>query len=324
MTNSIIADIMILIVLVLAVLIYRAIYKRRINRVLNGEIRDVHTSMPSFGSFAGVVLIIALFALLIRANNKITELLETVDNMKTELSRNIYSVSAEVSDIQELIEAEDDILQSFEYEFGNIDTEKHTVMFAFECVLKEYNESTVVTLQYMNEEIQFEKQGVYFVGQIELPLFEAIDYGSCFVSALTDDVIKTEEVTYVPYGILINECVPNIYAGDDLGFDYSKGKLNVIGNVHVSFEPELSDVRFVTYVNGKEIESVEITSDVIEIDKTYNFDESDELHYYIEATYLNAYKVKVPCCGWENESYIVYDGMFESVSDMDGNVLYGE
>lgn len=319
--------IIVLIILILVlVLIYRHFYKRRINRILNGEIRDVHTSLPSLSGVLMVILIIVQFALLINANNRISELQDMVLSMDDDVTRDLNSIYYKINNIKELIESEDDIVESFNYEFGEINTETNTIMVDFFCVLKEYSEDTILTIHFMGKDVQFENQGAGFVAETEIPLFEFISDENCYISASTNGIITTQEITDVPYGYdIIENILLMIKMWDEQYYmEYNNDRLEVKGKFFVNGTSDYSDIYLVTYINGEEIERMEMTSTEagVSINKSYDIDETDELIYCVEAVYSDTYVVRIPYRSWSDGNEGYYSGPFGSICDMDGNVLY--
>ncbi len=165
------------------------------------------------------------------------------------------------SQLNNAIEKQKEILIHDSNSIGTINTEKQTAMLNFEVTPKEYNDTTVVSLEINQQKITFEKNGSIFKGSVEVPLFEELE-GPLVVNVDTNGLVSTQRI-YLHYSRLYEQFMPQFehYSGGSTNGNYKDGKYHInFGNRLIQLR-NYGDVKFVkteliVKINDKEVNRI--------------------------------------------------------------------
>lgn len=308
--------ILILVALGLGVLVYYICYKAAINRKLRAEESGAHVPMASMETVWKVVAVIAVLVMYSSLSSKITNLQNELNNTRNNLSDRMHALQYEIHEMQEAAKKEASMISEVFYDFGEINTEEHTVEMKFRVAPKSYSGETVVALNYRGESIVLTNDGKgTFTGSAIFPIFEVV-YEDGMISITEGGVTKTEAWEDGPKESLQYYCLPQLLIkSSSFGYQKKKDSVKIEGDIYIiPSEKDADQFRDLTlYVkNGTEvIEEIALEDGHIVFDREYPIKDGDYFEVYVAGVDAYGYNHKEYITGW-------------STDEMSGNVRFTE
>lgn len=259
---------------VTGILVYRAVYRKKINQQLTEQRSTAHISMPPIGTAVKVVVMGLMLYMMYSTMTQLQEIAQMQEENTNSLNNTIRTLNDNVSRLQSLIEEENNIVSSIQSEFGEVNTENDTVELRLECVLKEYSSDGVVKATVksgsLEREVELEHQsaGVYSGTVENYPLFSA-DYADVIIAVNFGDIIQTqsfESEIELPWR---DKFGGNYYElNNTIEAVYEEGKIKISGDVEVYSEALTSgsgSYELVIYSNGKQLKTIPVSEQITQI-----------------------------------------------------------
>ena len=294
------------------------------------------------------LIIIGMAVLIIVCFMKIHSLSGEIRNLRNEISNesNILrdEINAIYNNVDEQMKKQASLFTSSEFSVDELDMKTQTVPVTLKVVPKEVSDDTQMSVAFDGETVAFVKDGGIFQATIPVGLF-IVEEPYPVITITSGGISKTEVLDEVYLGELWSKWLPILYAEDATGrAEYEDGKLSFDTEILIECkatdaEPKVAFETFtlVTELNGKEIESRDITSEVkssedyenglatVGFEKSYDVAEGDSLSVYVVAEDSLGYIHKILARHWKRsngaEAEAVYGGV--SIYDKQGNMIYG-
>lgn len=333
-----IAFLIIIIVIVLGLVIYYAVYKRHINKALHEENKPARR-MPSMSNTALVIVLAVWLACMISLFGQMSNLYDNINSLSSQvgsLRRELWSVYDEMN---EKIQQANSIITSANYSYGPYDKETHSAEIAITVIPKTVPADAVLTMKIGDDTVSLEETfaGV-FSGTVIADVCKFYeDYGILTIES--DGFKQTAQVEEIDLNGLWEYYLPDMTV-DFYGCEgeYTKNKLTLEGNGEIVYWPaenhgsyQFTDIHMITTVNGTVVsdedmlkKSVSREGDAKEIDfelkKSYEMKESDKLVIYIEAKDSAGYTYRYKLYSWTecNNEYFEDTGR---IFDQDGKQI---
>ena len=272
-------------------------------------------------------------------SEQIKSLEARINNLANELPY-VYPATSTIVNNQEYL------LESWEDEYINLDTKKHTVDYYLKVMPKTITDNMKVSLLYKDNTYEMTPNGNYYEVTIPLPLFDVSnDSSQTYIIIEKDGEKKFQSYSNMYTDSLYYQFLPTLQINQDrtscttigkeltINYDYKIGieKLGFDNSKVANF----IKIELVTNSNGKEIERVDITKKVKEANKNVSvfgggnkgkktfkdFDGSDYVHMYFEAVdeygYIHKHTLTYDSAdnNYDSERY------FYNIYDKDGNKL---
>ena len=294
-----------------------------------------------------VINTILLVVCLVQINDLKTELWNMKSNTGSQISSILTNVNNSYSYIEETLAKEASIVSKAEWEFGNIDIKNRTVEVKAYVIPKEYRpDVTQAFFLCGDEEIAAEYSNGRYEVIMNVPLFEDASIQS--VHFKENGMIRAEGLDWVfnPR----NELLPFVHAYNygSISFGKAEDKENIgtwtfSGDLEVDVaakyieEFEVEKAEIVRFVDGNEVERMNITLDAMVAHNTfvYNWNPTYEIPYgskqeiVVEVTMRCGlvYRSQISSCGMDEQGNPIDNDMYQagmeaSIYDIDGNLLY--
>ena len=213
-------------------------------------------------------LVIALIALqlvtLVRVNwlnNEMGGMEKRVSNLDWEIRNNIASIS---SNLRQQLEQEASIIDSYAYEFGELDAESLTLAVSFTVSPKQLAADTGASLELNGESFPMERRGDSFIASVDADLFEVFQQPKIILETGGLRQQETIEMGFDPR----YEALPEMYAwldrnggsatyqaGDGGGTYYLSGavQIDTVGKTSLGLQSSLKDLRLIVEVDDEEV-----------------------------------------------------------------------
>lgn len=308
--------ILILAALAIGVLVYFLCYKATINRKLRGEESGAHVPMASMESVWKVVAVIAVFVMYSSLSSKITNLQNELNHVRSNLSNEINGLENQLYEMQETAKKEASMISGVTYDFGEINTEEHTVEMIFRVVPKSYSAETELSLNYRGETIGLTSNGAgIFTGSIVLPIFEEY-YENSLISVTEGGVTKTEMWEDLPKDGLQYYCLP-LFHTMRCSTGFRKGKDSVRVDIELQMMSKgdgLEKFRDLTLYVKKDntiIDEIPLVDGAIALDKSYPAKAGEHFAFYVRGVDVYGYVHEEYVTGWstsdEREAELRYE-----------------
>ncbi len=326
-----VVPILILAALALGVLVYYICYKAAINRKLRAEESGAHVPMASMESVFKVVVVIGVIVMYSSLNSKLVDLRSELRNTKTELYDKIYALQYDLYEMKEAAKKEASVISETFYDFGELDTQNHTVEMKFFVIPKSYSAETDVVLNYGGESIALMNEGNgRFSGSKTYPLYDEV-WDEGMISITENGVTRTEVWEEAPKGSKIFECLPQlVVARSYMGCGERKNKVSMEGELHiVSSEKNAApfqNIKLYVKNNDEIIDEMSIDDGHISFDLSYPVEKGDRITMYVTGVDEYGYLHERNIYRWDNNEMSA-DISYEEVGNMyriytpDGRVL---
>lgn len=315
--------------------IYMLIYDRKINKALR-ENNGKHISMPDVRSVIIFILVVVLFYGVYSTKNKTEfiydEMIGEFRSLEYDMNALRNNMSAISQELYELKNANKNV-QSFSYDVASCDAENVKVTYNLEIILKQYSQSTKVSLNINDKvvELNGDLSGKY-TGQFTVSMFEAI-YGPITVSIDNDGMVTNEEVDNIFPNNGWKEYIPTLYAMPVFGYeyDYDKNTITLDNNLELGVinvgESHFTDLYLEIAVKGEEVKKVEVGYDPNKNDYSIDLDNylpklypASQMIIHLVGEDSLGYTHKLLVHVWMDERWVSFEDI-EDIYDKDGNPL---
>lgn len=299
----------------------------------------------NFQTIMIVLLVIGLLFCFYKIDNleaKIGSLENSMNNQYHSLMTNVENI---YDNVDEKLEQQASLLSGVEYEYGELNTDWHTVDIKISVVPKVITDDMSICVRCGAAEAELTRYENEYIGLIPVDLFNEEE--KILLTITTADGQQTEYLQNIYIDCLWTGYLPSLYYCDISGsatFTEGKYTLNAALDINCSPVEDTPDVTFtnfvlVTELNGAEIGREDISEDVLnyeayphgvyfrdEYKKEYEASEGDELAIYLEATDSMGYVHQRLVHYWKEQngaSAETVDGG-EMIYDSEGNLLYGK
>lgn len=304
--------------------VYSSIYKKKINKKLEGNESTAHVSMASTESIGRIILIVGAIIFAISTLSMLSNISENVCDTQINMNNTINSLRSEITDLKEQLEEQNSVFVEFMYEYGEVDTENHTVELKFECIPKTAGEDTAIVLTLGNESAELKKDSDgRYKGTGDFSIF--FPYCSNLLASITtNDVTTFYDISDGFSGTLFSDFIGLYCAELHLdGVKYDVNEFTVTGVYEDWAKGDFYNQKLIFCVNGEDVKEIEINGDMFEINESVPInDYNDIIDIYVEATdkygYIHRQMIlnQVIYSGESMEEYIVMD--------KNRNILYRE
>ena len=318
--------IIILLIGAVAIIIGVMAYRKRLDKVARGELRDTHSAIPDPSTTANgvykVVLIVIVAITLIYTSSlhaRITDLTHQISNLNS-------TIEVAQRELFEYIEQSEKNVASMGVSFSDVNSKDHTVKIHFSTQLKEFSDDTEVALNVGDKNIKLDRSsnGTYeadFTGGI----FD--NYGEATLHIKEGNKTSIESIEYNFPDWIFWDVLPvpglQMLWGDSSTRGKTTGEESWL--IHLANVEDIESVS-VTYVTGGlDYKTIDATSEVIN-DQTMAFEKgiptNQDLALRIEIITKSGFKItSQQTVIWVSDSEDAV-GDFLTIQDLDGNVLY--
>ena len=279
------------------------------------------------------VVIVIILGLLIFCVFKLSDMSENIASLESRVvnyQNHLSGLRSEIGSIydnvDELLKKQASIVSSVDYTFGELDTTTHVVPLTLKVVPKILTDDTTLSVRIGETTADFTRNGNEFTAIIPVGLFIGDEHYP-ILSIKINDETKTEKLESVVIANLHYDYLPNVWVHIPPLYNFSKGKLNINSNLHLSVASlssvTITKMELVTELNGEEIERQDVTSYAknedyeIAYNKTYNANEGDELVIYVIAEDSLGYIHKTRALYWMQKDGTVHE---EAIVDKGGEI----
>ena len=290
-----------------------------------------------------VILTIALCVCVYKINvleSRVSRLDFLVENQYDRIMSDVNSI---YQNVDEKLREEASLLSLVEAEYGEFDSENHTIDVTVKLVPKLISEEMKVQVSINGRNIELSRTGNTFTGTIPVDIYNIGE-----LMLLTIDTAagtQTQYLNEIQVEYLWAERIPSLYYCDISGnATFANGKYTLNGHIDINCSPvaDTPDVKFekfvlVTELNGKEINREDITEEVLNYEAypngvywydEYNMEceavEGDELGIYLEAADSLGYLHRMLLHHWkvlDGATAEAVDGS-EYIYDPNGNQIF--
>lgn len=221
------------------------------------------------GSILIGLLIVLQFLSFSRIGTLQDELTNTRNQMEHMASDQTNQMNNIYSNIDSLLKRQASIIDSFDYSFGNVDSEKLTVPITFEITPKETKTGTSATLKIFDQSAVMNRNGTTFTATISTDIFKPFEA----TVVLADSGVERTEKLEVPEDLQSN-ILPVVRAilesvSESTIYQLNPGELNGEyqrkGNVILEVKPvknnRIEQARLVYDIDGKIVYEKDIDTD---------------------------------------------------------------
>lgn len=323
----------IVIVLILAAVVFalsvRA-YNRRLDRVVRGEERDTHSSVPEPRTTVSVLYRTILMGVVIVSLLTVSALSGKVSSLQTalnELRSEQNSMSRELTELRQELEERDERVELFAWEVLSADLDSRKAELRFTVRLREYAEDTAVNLDLNGGRVSF-RPGDFageFTGEAELEVFGLYDSAALSITEGGRTYTKTVDMP----GYLFWELLPmpsmecRFSSGYRLGKNTCEGEYRLI----LDHTEDIQSVTVTYLTGGRELKTLDITAEALEgrqITLEKGTEIAGDLTFRIGIVTKAGYRI-------EEQSVMIYDTAYaqdlveyERVTGPEGDLLWEE
>lgn len=327
-----IATVYILIVLALAgVIIALSVraYNRRLDRVVRGEERDTHSSVPEPRTTVSVLYRTILMGVVIVSLMTVSALsgkINTLQSALNELRSAQNSLSWELTDLRRQLEEGDERVELFSWELLDADMESRKADVRFFVRLREYGEDTAVALVLNGAELPFDGDpGVELWADAQLDLFGCWDQASLRISEGGRTYMKTVDMP----GYLFWEYLPMPSMESRFTSRHRLGKNTCEGEYRLILD-RTEDIQSVTVTyltGGRELKTLDITAQALageQIALEKGMEIAGDLTFRLEIVTKAGFRI-------QEQSVMIYDTAnasdlveYERILSPEGELLWEE
>lgn len=305
--------------------VYSSLYRKRINKKLEDNESTAHVSMASTDSIGRIILIVCAVIFAISTLSMLSNISAGVQNTQNNLNNTINSLRYEITDLKEQLEEQNSVFVEFFLEYGEVDTENHTVEVAFDCIPRTVGEDTSIVLTVGNESVELKRSSDgRYKGTGWLPIFDP-SCSNVYASVTTNDITTSHIVSNDSYNPLFMEFMG--YFGGEMHIweeEYEKGEYTLNAEYLKQAKGEINDVQLIFCINDSEIKRIDIVEHITEINESFDVNSPDEsVVIYAEGTdrYGYIHRRAVSYLVNENDNF---DFTEYAVMDKNRNILYSE
>lgn len=327
---ALLVTIMIVVIGIVVFLIYYSVYKRNINKALEGKTSAAHNPMIPVEIIGKAIMVICVIIFAINIMSQLSSISADISFTNSNLEIYIIGLHNRINELEEALEEmqteAENPLSSLECEvLDKVDTQKHTVDVYISCAPKEYTENTEISIQIGNNVIGLKNTNGLFTGTGAISIFECLP-DTAIINITENGVTKTSEATGTPSYYIYPKVLPQLYYSleqipENTTFKYD-------GVVEASINDDFSDIKVTYYINDNVIDTQSLTSDslILNGERILNQGESfkaviegKDSYGYIHESIL--FEVRCDGTGLTQIAYLNTD--IENIFDGNGNLLCG-
>lgn len=151
------------------------------------------------------IIILLLVVILIFNFFSIADLKSRIENLESNIgyrfntiSQNINSIYNEIADINDETQAEASLVTSFEYDYGEFDSEKLTVPVKVKLVPKEVSDDTAFSIEFGGRTVELKRNGstTEFMAEFDVGAFENNESGMVILVKKSGGSTETQELEW--------------------------------------------------------------------------------------------------------------------------------
>lgn len=222
--------------------------------------------------------------------NELRDTKDQLANIASDQSREIQNI---YSNIDTMLKRQSSIIDSYDYSFGKIDSNKLTVPVTFNITPKEKKADTSATLYLSGQSMAMSKNDTAFVATLSVSVFDTIEAKVVFADS---GIQRTEKLEVVES--LRERVLPTLYARfeGESGSSYSKkpgelsGEYQRKGNLSLDVKPvennKIEKARLVIAIDGNIVSEEPINTGGLmsDIDKKITLSAGEALKMSVMAT----------------------------------------
>ena len=272
------------------------LYRRKINKALQGEQSSAHTSLPApadtvGGLYKAVVLILLIWLCL--CTGKLNDIRSELENIKSLTVSSSGNLSGELYLLQNKMEEMNSKVYSYTTSGSSVDSSDNTCLVKHVVRLKSFSADTEVTfISPDGTEVKMDKVGEgKYEAEIKTDMFkETYEYPGIIIKENgTNCYEELDSETYFPGDSYWQMFIPSITSEFGIGAEYNTDCIK-IGNITVFSEYKsdynITSAKILVEKNGKEIDSIDALScferpfgDIeIPVNKDYAITEKDTIN----------------------------------------------
>lgn len=314
-----------LILVVLSVtgtLVYRAVYRKKINQQLAEKKSTAHVSMPSIASAVKVIVVGFMLYMMCSVMIQLQDIAMMQEENTNVLNNRINNLTNKVNELESELEQQnaDYILEDYGVEFGTIDYEKNTAKATVEIVMSKCRENTtltgVVEMEKRNIHLEFTRgaDGVFRAVIEDCPLFEASDDVIVSLSISSGGNEYCEELNISALSLPWREYTVDQYSYT-IEIEKKNGKLVAEGEFFAEEPDAFMSQKLVVYNNGKEIKTIPLNGNGAYVSETFEENAQIEIAYRYQHKDAQGYIFEMTVVGTD-EVYVT------KVFDKDMKLLF--
>jgi cell division protein FtsL len=318
--------ILMMLVAVIIIVISIIAYNKHLDKVTKGEVHDTHSAIPEPRSTASVIYKIVLMIIVILSYLGISTANGMIGGLQTrigELDSEVNGLRFEISNLRSQIEDRDRLIRNFEYEVS--DPENNLVDVTFKLWLKEFTDSTSVSIDIAGKDVALSNAGSgMYTGSVTLSLFDHCQVP--VVSIKNGELIENETVDF-PEELFWDYIPTPMFSCNFDGIDTIGGKMKYKGEYWLDFSfPEKIESVTITYIsNGEELETKDITQGALNGEAftiELELANQEDLAFRTEIVTKDGFR-------FEEMSLMIFPAKeypngyeYQRIYDSDGNILY--
>lgn len=304
------------------------IYNKRLDKITKGEIHDVHSKIPEPAATAGITYKVVLMGIIITTVISITSLtgqLDVVTNKLENLQRAQNDLSNELTQLRYEIEESNKLVSYADWISTNLDLNKRTIDIIFDVSLKQFSDSTDVTLDANGNSIPLTKtsSGSY-QGKFTASLFEDFTYAKLLIKQ--NGITTIEPLDCFP-DYLFWSYLPIPQYECSLTSDIKNNRLYCNGWFKITTEHTDSiEKASITYVSGgKDVKTFDATKEIKEASQITIEDGLDlqkDLAVRVELVTKEGYMIQDQMILCFEARPDLEENDFTKVFDTEGNLIW--
>ena len=233
-------------------------YNRHLDRVVRGEERGTHSSLPDPASAADGIYKAVLAGICAALAIMTGALGGQISSLNSEVSGLRSEIRSLRQDLEEKAEEGTSLIQDVSFEVRDPNFKKMTARASYKVLLKQYSEDTSLTLRLDDREIPLESQGHGAYGaDFKLGLFDRFEEE---VLAITEDgITRTEDpcCSFTPFWDLLP--VPSL----ECSLSFSPfSKYGGSFRISTEFPEDIKEASLTYMTEGRDLKNVDVTEKV--------------------------------------------------------------
>ena len=329
----------IIIILLAAVLIGAIViilYRRRANRVLQGERSGAHTSIPAptdtiNGLFKIVTVVLLVWVCI--SMGRLSSIQSELETLKSLTQSNSFNLSGEMDRIKDEMKDMNSRVFSYSSSAGKVDTSDNTCIVKHTVKLKTFSDDTeVVFIAGNGTEVKMEKTGEgRYEAEVKTGLFEEYDTETG-ITIKENGVNVFEELQderfYGMSAAYWQMFIPSLMSEFGIDTEYNTTGLNIRNiNMFSNYKGEyhIASAKVIMEKNGTEIDSIDALDSfneaygeiIIPVDKEYTMAETDTIDAKLILVTEEGYTLEQLLFDRKDGRYITYGNRF-TITDKNG------
>lgn len=264
--------------------VYSSIYKKKINKKLEQNESTAHVSMVPVQTIGIIMLVIGVIVFAVSTltmMSNLTNVSSQTNELQQRLRADVNDMSEQIGELKEQLKQQDSLFITFDYNYGEVNSENDTVEVEFACIPKMSGEDTVVSIIAGEDKLELikDKDGV-FKGKKSIWLLNS----SIIAQVTTNGITNTQDITGENGEPFFKTVLPVINAKIG-GLQYTTNDERTEVTIEAAYfvmHPEgLNDYKLTTYLNGEVVETMAMTSEE-HVEKTFDAKDGDKIELVAE------------------------------------------